>query len=61
MEESHQRSKLGSMLGPFLVQPMDSLICSLVGMVEKRDSDEMHRITHLSHPRGQSINAYIEF
>ena len=51
---------LGCILGPFLVQPLDPLICSLVGMVKKRDSDEMHRITHLSHSRGRSINVYID-
>ena len=27
--------KLGHMLGPFLVQPLDHLICSTVGIVEK--------------------------
>ena len=48
------------MLGPFLVQPLDPLICSPVGMVEKRDSQEMRCITHLSHPRGRSINAYVD-
>ena len=50
---------LGHMLGPFPVQPLDPLICSPVGMVEKQDSDEMCRITHLSHSQG-SINAYID-
>ena len=48
------------MLGPFLVQPLDPLICSLVGMVNKRDSQEMRHITHLSHQRGRSINAFID-
>ena len=28
--------KLGCMLGPFPVQPLDPLICSPVGMVEKQ-------------------------
>ena len=42
--------KSGRMLGPFLVQPIDPLICSPVGMVEKKNSTDMHRITHLSHP-----------
>ena len=52
--------KLDHMLGPFLVQPLDPLICSPVGMVDKWDSQEMRHITHLSHPRGRSINAYID-
>ena len=52
--------KLGDMLGPFPVQPLDPLICSQVGMVEKQDSQKMRHITHLSHPRGRSINAYID-
>ena len=55
MKEVH----LGHMLGPFLVQPIDPLICSPVGMVPKWDSQEMHQITHLSHPRGRSINSFI--
>ena len=50
---------LGRMLGPFPVQPLDPLICSSVGMVEKQDSQEMRHIMHLSHPRGRSINVYI--
>ena len=48
------------MLGLFPVQPIDPLTCSPVGMVEKGDSDEMCHITHLSHPRGHSINVYID-
>ena len=51
---------LGHMLGPFPVQPLDPLICSPVGMVEKQYLDEMCRITHLSHPRVQSIKAYVD-
>ena len=55
MKEVH----LGHMLGPFPVQPTDPLICSLVGMVPKCNSQEMQCITHLSHPWGQSINTFI--
>ena len=47
------------MLGPFLVQLLDPLICSPVGLVEKWNS-QMRHITHFSHPRGRSINAYID-
>ena len=55
MQEVH----LGCMLGPFPVQPIDPLICLLVGMVPKHGSQEMRHITHLSHPWGQSINTFI--
>ena len=48
------------MLGPFPLQPLDPLICSLVGMVNKWDLQEMRCITHLSHLRGKSINAFID-
>ena len=51
--------RLGRMLGPLPVQPIDPLICSLVGMVPKCDSQEMWHITHLSHLWGRSINTFI--
>ena len=51
--------KLGRMLGPFQVQPNYLLICSPVGMVEKKNCMAMHHITHLSHPQGSSINSFI--
>ena len=50
---------LGCMLSPFEVQPIFLLICSLVGMVEKKNSTAMCCITHLSHPQGSSINSFI--
>ena len=50
---------LGRMLGPFKVQPIFPLICSPVSMGEKKNSTTMHRITHLSHPQGSSINSFI--
>ena len=53
-------SALGQMLGPFLIQPIDPFICSLVGTVNKWDSQEMRCITHLSYPRGRSINTFID-
>ena len=52
--------KLGRMLGPFPVQSINPLICSPVGMVEKKNSMDMCRITHLSHPWGVSINSFID-
>ena len=52
--------KLGRMLGPSLVQPFDPLICSPIGMVEKKNSTDMCRITHISYPWGASINSFID-
>ena len=50
----------GQMISPFTAQPITPLICSLVGMVEKKNSTDMHRVTHLSYPKGSSINAFID-
>ena len=50
---------LGRMLGPFQVQPIFLLTCSLVGMVEKKNSTAMCCITHLNHPQGSFINSLI--
>ena len=52
--------QLGRMLGPFPLQPLDPLICSPVGMVEKKNSTDMCRITHLNYPWGASINSFID-
>ena len=51
---------LGEMIGPFDSQPITPLICSLVGMVEKKNSSNMHWITHLSYPKDSSINVFID-
>ena len=56
MKEVH----FGWMIGPFTAQPITPLICSLVGMVEKKNSMNMHRVTHLSYPKALSINAFID-
>ena len=56
MKEVH----LGQMIGPFTAQPITPLICSPVGMVEKKNSTDMHRVTHLSYPKGLSINVFID-
>ena len=50
---------LGRMLGLFQVQPIFLLICSPVGMVEKKNSTAMCHITHLSYLQGSSINSFI--
>ena len=56
MKEVH----LGRMIGPFDSQPITPLIYSPVGMVEKINSPDMCQITHLSYPKGSSINAFID-
>ena len=35
-------------------------MCSPVGLVPKKDTDEMKMIMHLSYPYGESINDYID-
>ena len=51
---------LRRMLGPFDTPPFPDLMCSPVGLVPKKDSDEMRMIMHLSYPYGESINDYID-
>ena len=55
MKEVH----LGRMIDPFASQSITPLICSPVGMVEKKNSSDMCRVPHLSYPKGSSINAFI--
>ena len=52
--------QLGRMLGPFEEPPFPDLMCSPVGLVPKKDTDEMRMIMHLSYPYGQSINDFID-
>ena len=59
MGQPHERGALGRMIDPFTSKPIKPLICSLVGMVEKKNSLDMHQVTHLSYPKGSSINAFI--
>ena len=52
--------QLGRMLGPFKEPPFPDLMCLPVGLVPKKDTDEMRMIMHLSYPYGQSINDFID-
>ena len=52
--------KLGRMWGPFDNLPFQHLMCSPVGLVPKKDTDEMRMIMHLSYPYGESINDFID-
>ena len=47
------------MIGPFLTEPIPNMTCSPVGMVPKKGTSEICRITHLSYPKGTSINSFI--
>ena len=51
---------LGRMLGPFNSPPLHNLMCSPVGLVPKKNSDELRMIMHLSYPYGGSINDFID-
>ena len=55
MKEVH----LGRMIDPFGSQPITPLICSPVGLVEKKNLSHMCQVTHLSYLKGSSINAFI--
>ena len=59
-ERLQKEVKLGRMWGPFEESPFQHLMCSLVGLVPKKDSDEMRMIMHLSFPYGSSINDFID-
>ena len=52
--------KLGRMLGPFKDPPFPDLMCSPMGLVPKKDTDEIRMIMYLSYPYGQSINDFID-
>ena len=52
--------QLGRMWGPFNQPPFKHLMCSPVGLVPKKDTEEMRMIMHLSYPYGESINDFID-
>ena len=52
--------QLSRVLGPFPKPLFEPFLCSPVGMVLKKDTDQMQMITHLSHPRGTLINSLID-
>ena len=51
---------LGIILGPFKKKPFENLIYSPVGMVPKKNWEEMRMITHLSFPHRDSINSHMD-
>ena len=48
------------MAGPFAERPLDNLICSPIGLVDKKDTADKRMIMHLSHPKGKSVNSFID-
>ena len=59
-DQLNKEIALGRMLGLFKDPPFPDLMCSPVGLVPKKDTDEMRMIMHLSYPYGQSINDFID-
>ena len=59
-ERLHKEVQLGCIWGPFKEPPFKHLMCSPVGLVPKKDSEEMRMIMHLSFPYGTSINDFID-
>ena len=49
-DQLNKEIQLGRMLGPFKDPLLPDLMCSPVGLVPKKDTDEMHMIMHLSYP-----------
>ncbi|XP_041464356.1 uncharacterized protein LOC121415240 [Lytechinus variegatus] len=50
---------LGRIAGPFQNPPFPNFRCSPIGLVPKRTPGEFRLIQHLSAPRGQSVNEFI--
>ena len=46
----------GRYLGPFTRPPLTNLTISPLGVMRKKDKNKFRMITHLSHPKGSSIN-----
>ena len=59
-ERLHKEVKLGRMWDTFKDPPFQHLMCSPVGLVPKKDSEEMRMIMHLGFPYGSSINDFID-
>ena len=55
----YKEVKLGTMAGPFAMLPFPNLMCLPVGLVPKKDSQDLCMIMHLSYPYVSSINDFI--
>ena len=51
---------LGRIKGPFLDRPMSDLRISPIGVVPKKVPGQYRLIHHLSHPKGSSVNDFID-
>jgi len=59
MEKLEEEVRLGRVAGPYKHRPIDNLIVSPVGLVEKSTPGEYRLIFDLSHPHGGSVNSGI--
>ena len=60
-EKIDKEVKLGRVDGPFKGRPLPSLRVSPIGLVPKKsDQKDFRLIHHLSYPKGQSLNDYID-
>lgn len=60
--EAHIKREIeeGRLVGPFRHIPFTQFQCSPIGLVEKKTKGKYRMIHHLSHPKGASINDFIE-
>lgn len=59
-EKLAKEISLGRIAGPFHKRPFANLQCSPIGLVPKRQPNTFRLIHHLSFPKGQSINDFID-
>ena len=55
-EKIDNELKAGRFIGPFLDPPFDNQIVSPIGLQPKKTNNKFRLITHLSHPKGSSVN-----
>ena len=58
--QTAQGSEFGQNARPIPRPPFPDLMCSPVGLMPKKDSDEMRMIMHLNFPYGACINNFID-
>lgn len=56
LEKMDKEISLGRIVGPFNSPPLSTLQCSPIGLIPKQQPGEWRLITHLSFPKGSSIN-----
>lgn len=56
LDKLQKEINLGRIMGPFDTRPISTLQCSPIGLIPKQQPGEWRLITHLSFPKGESIN-----